>query len=114
MARSSFAGNFTSLTRDSASFDAISANAVAGGLCTTATADPAVMIPPTACCAALPALHALHRQSQWAAQLHRPDRPGVDPFASVRADIATAWINRYKPNWQRFFFFFEGIFFLLL
>jgi LPS-assembly protein len=90
----SLVSNFTSLTRDSASFDAISANAVAGGLCTTLTADPAVKIPANCLLRGMPGSYTrFTAEAQWKRQFTDPIGQVWRPFASVRADLATASVD---------------------
>jgi LPS-assembly protein len=90
----SFTSNFTSLTRDSASFDAISANAVTNGLCTTATADPAVKVPANCLLRGIPGDYTrFTAEAQWRRQFTDPIGQVWTPFASVRADLATASID---------------------
>jgi LPS-assembly protein len=90
----SFTSNFTSLTRDSASFDAISANAVNGALCTTATADPAVKIPANCLLRGIPGSYTrFTAEAQWQRQFIDPLGQVWKPFASLRTDLATASID---------------------
>jgi len=90
----SLVSNFTSLSRDKASFDAISANAVAGGLCTTMTADPAVKIPANCLLRGIPGDYTrFTAAAQWRRQFTDPIGQVWIPFASVRADLATASID---------------------
>jgi LPS-assembly protein len=90
----SLISNFTSLTRDKASFDAISANAVASGLCNTATADPAVKIPANCLLRGIPGDYTrFTAEAKWRRQFTDPIGQVWVPFASVRADLATASID---------------------
>jgi LPS-assembly protein len=90
----SFTSNFTSLTRDSASFDAISSNAVAGNLCTTATADPAVKIPANCLLRGIPGSYTrFTAEAQWRRQFTDSIGQVWTPFASLRTDLATASIE---------------------
>jgi LPS-assembly protein len=90
----SLVSNFTSLTRDTASFDAISANAVANGLCTTLTADPAVKIPANCLLRGMPGSYTrFSAEARWRRQFTDPIGQVWTPFASVRADIASASIE---------------------
>ena len=90
----SFTSNFTSLTRESASFDAISANAVNSGLCTTATADPAVKIPANCLLRGIPGSYTrFTAEAQWQRQFIDPLGQVWKPFASLRTDVATASID---------------------
>jgi LPS-assembly protein len=90
----SLTSNFTSLTRDSASFDAISANAVASGLCTTLTADPAVKVPANCLLRGIPGSYTrFTAEAQWRRQFTDPIGQVWMPFASLRTDFATASID---------------------
>jgi LPS-assembly protein len=90
----SLTSNFTSLTRDSASFDAISANAVAGRLCTTLTADPAVKVPANCLLRGIPGSYTrFTAEAQWRRQFTDSIGQVWVPFASLRTDIATASID---------------------
>src|SRR5262249_38820116 len=80
----SLTSNFTSLTRDSASFDAISANATASALCTTATADPAVKIPANCLLRGIPGSYTrFTAEAQWQRQFTDPLGQVWKPFASL-------------------------------
>ena len=90
----SLTSNFTSLTRDSASFDAISANAVNSALCTTMTADPAVKIPANCLLRGIPGTYTrFTAEAQWRRQFTDPIGQVWTPFASLRTDVATASID---------------------
>jgi LPS-assembly protein len=90
----SVVSNFTSLTRESASFDAISANAVQNGLCTTLSADPAVKIPANCLLRGIPGSYTrFTAEAQWKRQFTDPLGQVWTPFASLRADLATASID---------------------
>jgi LPS-assembly protein len=90
----SFLSNFTSLSRNSASFDAISANAVNSGLCTTATADPAVKTPSNCLLRGIPGDYTRFTvEGDWKRQFTDPLGQVWIPFASLRADVATASID---------------------
>ena len=66
----SYKGNFTSLTRDTAAFDAITATAFANGSCLPTTADPPRTSPgPIVCCAACPA-PTRARRAKWIGDVH--------------------------------------------
>ncbi len=89
-----FNSNFTSLTRQSASFDAISLNAVNNGLCTTATADPAVKIPANCLLRGIPGEYTrFTAEAGWKRQFINSFGQQWTPFASIRADVATASIE---------------------
>ena len=90
----SLTSNFTSLSRDAASFDAISANAVAGNLCMTATADPAIKTPANCLLRGIPGTYTrFTAEAQWRRQFTDPIGQVWTPFASLRADVATASID---------------------
>ena len=90
----SFTSNFTSLTRDSASFDAISANAVQNGLCTTATADPSVKVPANCLLRGIPGSYTrFTAEAEWKRQFIDSFGQIWTPFASLRTDVATASID---------------------
>jgi LPS-assembly protein len=90
----SFTSNFTNLTRQQASFDAISANAVANGLCTQMTADPAAKIPANCLLRGVPGDYTrFTAEAQWRRQFTDPLGQVWTPFASLRADLATASID---------------------
>jgi LPS-assembly protein len=89
-----FTSNFTSLTRQSASFDAISLNAVNGGLCTTATADPSIKTPANCLLRGIPGEYTrFTAMADWKRQFVDSWGEQWIPFASVRADVATASID---------------------
>ncbi len=89
-----FTSNFTSLTRQSASFDAISLNAVNSGLCNTTSADPAVKIPANCLLRGIPGEYTrFTAQAEWKRQFIDQYGQQWIPFASVRADFATASIE---------------------
>jgi LPS-assembly protein len=89
-----FTSNFTSLTRESASYDAISANAVNNGLCTTATADPAVKIPTNCLLRGIPGDYTrFTAMAEWKRQFTDPFGQQWTPFASLRVDAAQASID---------------------
>ena len=86
--------NFTSLTRDLASFDAISTAAVNGGLCTTATADPAVKVPANCLLRGIPGTYSrFSAEVEWKRQFIDPFGQIFTPFASVRVDAAQASVE---------------------
>src|SRR5690242_643063 len=91
----SFTSNFTSLQRDLASFDAISANAVNNGLCSQASADPAVKIPANCLLRGIPGSYTRWTsEASWRRQFIDPFGQVFTPFASLRVDLATASIDQ--------------------
>jgi LPS-assembly protein len=86
--------NFTSLTRQTASFDAISLNAVNGGLCATTSADPAAKVPANCLLRGIPGEYTrFTAEAQWKRQFIDSYGQQWIPFASIRADVATASID---------------------
>jgi len=86
--------NLTSLTRDLASFDAISNSAVLNGLCTTATADPAVKIPANCLLRGVPGTYTrFTTEASWRRQFIDAFGQVFTPFASLRVDAAQASIG---------------------
>jgi len=86
--------NLTSLTRDLASFDAISNSAVLNGLCTTATADPAVKIPANCLLRGVPGTYTrFTAEASWRRQFIDAFGQVFTPFASLRVDAAQASIG---------------------
>ena len=89
----SIKSNFTSLSRDTASFDAISNVAVNNGLCNTTSADPAVKIPANCLLRGIPGDYTrFTAEAQWRRQFTDSYGQVFIPFASLRADVATASI----------------------
>jgi LPS-assembly protein len=85
--------NFTSLSRDLASYDAISNAAVTNGLCTTATADPAVKVPANCLLRGVPGTYTrFTAEASWRRQFIDAFGQVFTPFASLRVDAAQASI----------------------
>jgi LPS-assembly protein len=88
----SYKGNFTSLTRDTAAFDAVNAAAVANGSCLPNSADPARSITPANCL--LRGMPGTYTRATGEADWRRSftDSAGEiwTPFASVRVDAIDA------------------------
>jgi LPS-assembly protein len=81
--------NFTDLTRQSASFDAISQNAVTNALCSPVTADPTVKTPANCLLRGIPGSYTrFSAEVDWRRQFVDPLGEVFIPFASVRADVA--------------------------
>jgi LPS-assembly protein len=90
----SFRSNLTSLSRDLASYDAISANAVNNGLCTQATADPAIKVPANCLLRGIPGNYTrFTNEASWQRQFIDPYGQVFKPFASLRVDVAQASID---------------------
>jgi len=86
--------NFTSLSRDQASFDAISQSAVTFNLCTTATADPAVKVPSNCLLRGVPGTYSrFTAEADWRRKIVDSWGQVWTPFVSVRADVAAMTIN---------------------
>jgi LPS-assembly protein len=86
--------NFTSLSRDLASYDAISNAAVTNGLCTTATADPAVKVPSNCLLRGVPGTYTrFTAEASWRRQFIDAFGQVFTPFASLRVDAAQASIE---------------------
>jgi LPS-assembly protein len=93
----SYKGNFTSLTRDTAAFDPVNANALANGNCLPTTADPAHNITPANCL--LRGMPGTYTRATGEVDWRRSftDSAGEvwTPFASLRADaIDTSVANQ--------------------
>ncbi len=93
----SYKGNFTSLTRDTAAFDAITATALANGSCLATSADPAKNITPANCL--LRGMPGTYTRATGEVDWRRSftDSAGEiwTPFASVRVDaIDTSVANQ--------------------
>jgi LPS-assembly protein len=84
----SYKGNFTSLTRDTAAFDPVTASALANGSCLATTADPAKNITPANCL--LRGMPGTYTRATGEVDWRRSftDSAGEiwTPFASIRAD----------------------------
>ncbi|HEY2134630.1 MAG TPA: LPS-assembly protein LptD [Xanthobacteraceae bacterium] len=86
--------NFTSLSRDLASYDAISNAAVSNGLCTTATADPSVKVPANCLLRGVPGTYTrFTAEASWKRQFIDAYGQIFTPFASLRVDVAQASIE---------------------
>ncbi len=85
----SYKGNFTSLTRQSASFDAISNVAVLNGWCMPTSADPTVKTPANCLLRGVPGTYTrLSVEADWRRSFIDPYGQIWTPFASLRADLA--------------------------
>jgi LPS-assembly protein len=90
----SYKMNFTSLSRESASFDAITNLAVANNSCAPTTADPAAKVPTNCLLRGIPGDYSrLTTEMQWRRQIVDPYGQVFTPFMSLRADAATASID---------------------
>jgi LPS-assembly protein len=100
----SYKTNFTNLTRESAVFDPITANANANGLCSTVTsADPAKSIVPANCLLrGMPGTYTrLTGEASWRRSFTDSAGEIWTPFASVRADAINADISN-QPGVSNF------------
>jgi LPS-assembly protein len=87
----SYKSNLTSLSRTSASFDAISTNAVLNGWCLPITADPTVKIPANCLLRGIPGTYTrLSVEADWRRTFIDPFGQMWTPFASLRGDVANA------------------------
>jgi len=87
----SYKGNFTSLTRQSASFDAISNVAVLNGWCLPTSADPAVKTVSNCLLRGVPGTYTrLSLEATWRRSFTDPFGEIWTPFASLRGDVANA------------------------
>jgi LPS-assembly protein len=94
--------NFTGLTRQSASYDAISQNAVNLGLCSPLTADPTVKTSANCLLRGIPGSYArFTAQIDWRRQIIDPFGQVFTPFASLRADAASMSIQN-QPGVSNF------------
>jgi LPS-assembly protein len=86
--------NLTSLSRQNASFDPISQNAVNLGLCSTATADPAVKTSANCLLRGVPGVYSrLSAESHWRTKYIDSFGQVFTPFLSVRGDAAQLAVN---------------------
>jgi LPS-assembly protein len=85
--------NFTSLSREAANFDPISAAAYASGICTN-TANPAAILPGACLLRGAPGTYSrLSAEVQWRRSITDPLGQIWTPFAKLRTDFAVASIN---------------------
>jgi LPS-assembly protein len=90
----SFKANLTSLTRESAEFDAISNNAITNGLCALTSADPAARTPGNCLLRGIPGSYTrLSAEATWKRTFVDPLGQTWTPFVSLRGDIAQASIT---------------------
>jgi LPS-assembly protein len=94
--------NFTGLTRQSASFDPISQNAVNLGLCSPLTADPTVKTSANCLLRGIPGDYArFTAEAEWRRQFIDPWGQMWTPFVSLRAD-ATSMNIQNQPGVANF------------
>jgi LPS-assembly protein len=86
--------NLTSLTRQSAEFDAISNNAITTGLCNLTSADPAARTPANCLLRGIPGEYTrASAEVTWKRTFVDPIGQMFTPFVSLRADVAQASIT---------------------
>ena len=89
----SYKTNFTSLTRDQAAFDTISASALASGACLPTSADPLAKNRTNCLLRGIPGTYSrLSAEVQWRRSFTDPIGQIWTPFASIRADAINASI----------------------
>ncbi len=94
--------NFTNIQRDTASFDAISANAQNLNLCATPSADPTQITRANCLLRGVPGDYArMSAEISWRRQITDPWGQVFIPFASVRGDAAALAINN-QPGVDQF------------
>jgi LPS-assembly protein len=94
--------NFTSLSRQSASFDPITAGAIASGGCGPTSADPAVKIPANCLMRGIPGTYSrISAETEWKRSLTDPMGQVFTPFVKLRADAAAISI-RNEPGVSNF------------
>ncbi len=87
----SYKGNFTSLSRGTADFDAITPSASLNGLCTMTSADPMARTPGNCLLRGAPGDYTrLSGEVKWRRSFTDPMGQIFTPFASIRADFINA------------------------
>jgi LPS-assembly protein len=90
----SYKVNLTSLSRQQASFDAISQTAVNNNSCVSNTADTAVLIPANCLLRGIPGdYNRFSAQTDWRRTLITNNGQEITPFIRLRADFATLNVN---------------------
>lgn len=88
-----FKTNFTSLSRESADFDAITQTAQRSGVCTQ-TSNPAIIVPKSCLLRGVPGTYTrFSAEAQWHRDITDSFGQVFTPFASLRADVAAADIK---------------------
>jgi len=83
--------NLTSLSRQSAEFDAVNQNAVNQGFCAQTTADPAVKVPANCLLRGIPGVYSrLSAETTWRHTIIDPLGQMWTPFFVLRGDVANA------------------------
>ena len=89
----SYKTNFTSLSRDTASFDPITPAAAMGGLCLPTSADPLARTRPNCLLRGVAGTYTrFSGEAQWRRSFTDPMGQIFTPFASIRADLINAEI----------------------
>jgi LPS-assembly protein len=90
----SFHSNLTSITRQSANFDPISAKAFSSGLCTLNTADPSAVNPTNCVLRGVPGTYTRFSTAvDWRRTFIDPYGEMFTPFFSLRGDIASVQVS---------------------
>jgi LPS-assembly protein len=90
----SFHNNLTSITRQSANFDPISAKAISTGLCTLNTADPGAVNPTNCVLRGVPGTYTrLSTSVDWRRTFIDPYGEMFTPFFSLRGDVASVQVT---------------------
>lgn len=98
----SYKTNFTSLTRDQASFDSINTNASNNGLCLPTSADPLARTPTNCLLRGMPGTYTrATAEVQWRKSFTDPIGEIWTPFAMLRADAIDASISN-QPGVSNF------------
>jgi LPS-assembly protein len=90
----SFHNNLTSITRQSANFDPISAKAFSTGLCTLTTADPNALNPTNCVLRGVPGMYTrFSTEVDWRRTFVDPYGEMFTPFFSLRGDVASVQVT---------------------
>ncbi|HEX2656173.1 MAG TPA: LPS-assembly protein LptD [Xanthobacteraceae bacterium] len=100
----SYRTNLTSLSRETAEFDAISKTAFDSNICSPLTADPAVKIPSSCLLRGIPGTYTrASAEATWKRTFVDPIGQTFTPFVIMRADIAEASIHS-QPGVSNYIF----------
>jgi LPS-assembly protein len=90
----SFHDNLTSISRQSANFDPVSAAALTGGFCTLTTADPRALNPTNCALRGVPGNYTrFSAQADWRRTFIDPIGEMFTPFFSLRGDVASVQVT---------------------
>jgi LPS-assembly protein len=90
----SYKFNLTSLTRQEASFDAISQNAVNGNLCNVSTADTALLTPANCLLRGIPGTYTrASAEADWRRTFVTDNGQMITPFLRLRSDVASVFVD---------------------